>query len=202
MRGEFVNDYLESEKRKVRFEFLSLRNRIEPVLYVGYSADIFTGIQKLSAYKNAKTVLFYLSYGSEVVTDFMVKSAIADGKIVVVPAIKTVGDVKMQVVKISKLEDANQSVYGIRQPEINPDDIVAKDAVDLAFIPAIAFDVYGYRIGYGKGYYDRWLKHIPMHKTVGLAYDCQITEKLPIGEHDLPVGVIITEKRIIQVIKN
>lgn len=197
-----MSDYLESEKRKIRFDFLSLRNRIEPDLAAVYSANILAGIKKLSVYEKAKTVLFYLSYGSEVVTDFMVKSAIEEGKVVAVPAIKIIGDVKMQVVRIARLEDANRYVYGIRQPEINPDEIITKADVDLAFIPAIAFDVNGHRIGYGKGYYDRWLEHVPISKTVGLAYDFQITDKLPTGQHDLPVGTIITEKRIVQIIQN
>ena len=69
----------------------------------------------------------------------------------------------------------------------------------MVFIPGIAFDARGYRTGYGKGYYDRWLKSVPLEKTVGLAYDFQITDKLPTEEYDIPVGVIITEKRIMQI---
>ncbi|MDR3253687.1 MAG: 5-formyltetrahydrofolate cyclo-ligase, partial [Endomicrobium sp.] len=86
----------------------------------------------------------------------------------------------------------------IRQPEIIPDDIVKQDNIDLIFVPGLAFDVLGYRMGYGKGYYDRWLKNLPSEKIVGLAYDFQIADKLPSEKYDIPVGLIITEKRVIR----
>jgi 5-formyltetrahydrofolate cyclo-ligase len=202
MRGKSVSGYLDLEKRKIRRDFLTLRNGIEPALIKMYSSDILIRIKNLFAYKKAKAVMFYLSYGSEVITDFMINSAFDDGKMVVVPAIKKTGDEEMYAVKISKITDAYLSVYGIRQPEIEPNYTVEKDNIDLIFVPGLAFNVEGYRIGYGKGYYDRWLKNVPIEKTVGLAYDFQITDKLPIGKHDLPVGVVITEKRIVEIIKN
>lgn len=197
-----MNDYMESEKRKVRYEFLNLRNRIDPISASAYSNMIFSKIMQLPVYLKAKTVMFYLSYGSEVVTDAMIASAIEEEKTVVVPAIENPGDGDMCAVKLSRLEDAYQSVYGIRQPEIHQEDTVEKDAIDLIFVPGIAFDYEGFRIGYGKGYFDRWLKGILPEKTIGVAYDFQITEKMPAGKYDLPVGMIITEKRIIQIKKN
>jgi len=197
-----VKDSLESEKRKVRFEFLNLRNRIDPILAAAYSNVIFSKIVKLPVYEKAETVMFYLSYGSEVVTDAMIASAIEDGKTVVVPAIANPGDGKMEAVKIARIEEAYQSVYGIRQPEINAEDLVNKDDIDLIFVPGIAFDEKGFRTGYGKGYFDRWLKGVPLEKTIGIAYDFQVTDKLPAGKYDLPVGMIVTEKRIVETIKN
>jgi 5-formyltetrahydrofolate cyclo-ligase len=202
LRGKFVNDCLESRKRKVRYEFLSLRDRIEPVLASAYSNMIFARIRKLPAYENALTIMFYLSYGSEVVTDAMISSALGEGKIVAVPAIENPGDGMMKAVRITRIEDAYQSVYGIRQPEINADDVVGKAEIDLMFVPGIAFDNKGYRTGYGKGYFDRWLEGIPSNKTIGIAYDFQIADELPSGKHDLPVGMIVTEKRIIEIKKN
>jgi 5-formyltetrahydrofolate cyclo-ligase len=202
VRGKFVSGCLESEKRKIRHEFLALRNKINLDLATVYSAGVFTGIKKLSAYEKAKTVMFYLSCGSEVVTDFMINSAFDIGKAVVVPAVKNFGHEKIYAVKISKLEDAYLSVYGIRQPEINSDNIVEKGNIDLIFVPGLAFDVKGYRTGYGKGYYDRWLKDVPFEKTVGIAYDFQVTKQLPTGEYDVPVGIVVTEKRVIQTKEN
>jgi 5-formyltetrahydrofolate cyclo-ligase len=190
---------LESEKRKIRHEFLALRNRVSVDLAAICSAGIFAKIKKFSAYEKAKTVMFYLSYGSEVVTDFMINSAFGSGKAVIVPAIKNSGDGKMYAAKILRLEDACLSVYGIRQPEINSGNIIEKDNIDLVFIPGLAFDIKGYRTGYGKGYYDRWLKGVPFEKTVGLAYDFQLTNQLPIEKYDLPVGIIVTEKRVVQI---
>jgi 5-formyltetrahydrofolate cyclo-ligase len=197
-----VKDYLESEKRKVRYEFLNLRNRIDPILASAYSGMIFAKIKKLPVYEKAKTVMFYLSYGSEVMTDAMISSSIEEDKTVAVPAIQTPGDGKMFAVKLLRLEDAYQSVYGIRQPEINREDMLEKGEIDLVFVPGIAFDYEGFRVGYGKGYFDRWLEGIPPEKAVGIAYDFQLTDKMPAGKYDLPVGVIVTEKRIIQIKKN
>jgi 5-formyltetrahydrofolate cyclo-ligase len=199
VRGKFVSDCLELGKRKIRHEFLALRNRMNPDLVAVYSAGIFAGIKKLPAYEKAKIVMFYLSHGSEVVTDFMINSAFGSGKAIVVPAIKDLRYEKMYAVKISKLEDARLTVHGIRQPEINSCSIVEKDNIDLIFVPGIAFDIKGYRTGYGKGCYDRWLKSVPFEKTVGLAYDFQVANQLPIGEYDIPVGIIVTEERVIQI---
>jgi 5-formyltetrahydrofolate cyclo-ligase len=197
-----VKDLLESEKRKVRYEFLSLRDRIEPVLAAAYSNIIAAAVKKLPAYEKAGAVMFYMSYGSEVITDAMIAAALEDGKTVAVPAIENPGDGAMIAVKISRIEDAYQSVYGIRQPEVNSEDAIKKDYIDLVFVPGIAFDFEGYRTGYGKGYFDRWLEGIPTEKTIGLAYDCQITDKVPSGKYDLPVGAIMTEKRFIRITKN
>ncbi len=193
---------MESEKRKVRYEFLNLRDRIDPILASAYSNMIFSKIKRLPEYEKARQVMFYLSYGSEVVTDAMIAAALDAGKTVAVPAIETPGDGSMYAVRISRIEDAYQSVYGIRQPEINEEDIVDKEDIDLIFVPGIAFDYAGYRTGYGKGYFDRWLEGIPVERSIGIAYDFQITEKVPTGDYDLPVGMIITEKRIIQIKKN
>jgi 5-formyltetrahydrofolate cyclo-ligase len=200
MRGKYVSDYLELEKKKKRAEFLSMRNRLDPVSALTCSVSILASVKKLPIYEQANTLMIYLSYGSEVITDFIVKAAIEEEKNVVVPAIKSPGDLCMQAVKIIDLQEANESVYGVRQPEVIPDDVVVKEDINLVLVPGLAFDLLGNRLGYGKGYYDRWLKDIPLCKTVGLAYDFQITSKLPVEKHDLPIGTIVTEQRIIQII--
>jgi len=190
---------LESEKKEIRHKFLILRNKLAQNLIFSYSVGIFTKIKNFSVYKKAKTVMFYLSCASEVITDFMVDCAISEGKTVVAPAIKDFTNRKMCAVKFSDLKNTYQSIYGIRQPVINADNIVEKDDIDLVFVPGVVFDTNGYRIGYGKGYYDRWLKDMPFKKTVGLAYNFQIVNKLPIRKYDLPVGFIFTEEVVIEV---
>jgi 5-formyltetrahydrofolate cyclo-ligase len=199
-----VSDYLnleKLEKRRMRSEFLSIRNKFDTTSALVCSIVILATLKKFFLYEQANTLMVYLSYGSEVITDFIMESAIEEDKNVVVPAVKNIGDSLMQAVKIIRPEEANQLVYGIRQPEINSNNVVSKNFIDLVLVPGIAFDLSGYRLGYGKGYYDRWLKDVSLSKTVGLAYDFQITNKLQIGKHDLPIGTIVTEQRIIQIIK-
>lgn len=197
-----MNDLTKSEKSKMRYDYLIIRDRLEPAIRFAYSSIIFSRIKKLEEYKNAKTIMFYLTYGSEVITDMMINEVLADDKTVVVPIIKTPGDGVMQSIKISKLEDCYERVYGIRQPEFNQDEVVNKKDIDLVFVPGIVFDNKGYRIGYGKGYYDKWLVGIDVSKIIGLAYEVQLTDKLPVGQYDLPVGKLLTEKRCIEFTTN
>jgi len=185
------------EKNKIRYEYLMLRNKIEISARYSYSNSILEKIKSLKQYEQAKIVMLYLSYGSEVVTDLMIKEFLLDGKEVAVPIILTPGDGIMQAIKINSLEECSANkVYGIRQPEFDENLIVDKKDVDLILVPGIVFDKKGYRIGYGKGYYDRWLEGTDIEKRIGLAYEVQIVSELPKGKYDLPVGKLITEKEI------
>ncbi|MBQ3943928.1 MAG: 5-formyltetrahydrofolate cyclo-ligase [Elusimicrobia bacterium] len=190
-----------SEKSKIRYDYLKIRDRLEPTLRYAYSNIILSKIKKLKEYQNSGTVMFYLSYGSEVITDAMINEVLSDDKEVAVPVIQNPGDGIMTAVKINKLEDCFDKVYGIRQPEFNEDEVVLKQDIDLIFVPGIVFDTTGYRVGYGKGYYDRWLEGTDISKRIGLAFEVQLVDKIPNGKYDLPVGKIITEKRIIDVSK-
>jgi 5-formyltetrahydrofolate cyclo-ligase len=189
-------------KKKIRNSFLFKRNRITNSNLVLFSTYIFEKIRNLNVYKKSKIIMLYLSFGSEVITDFMIESIIYDGKFVVVPVITDCINKKMSIVKILNLFEMKQRFhccskeYKISNNEYNI--ITNKEIIDLIFVPGVVFDVFGYRIGYGKGYYDRWLVDVPKYKIFGIAYDIQIVEKLPISKYDLPVGFIITNKRIIK----
>jgi 5-formyltetrahydrofolate cyclo-ligase len=197
-----MNEIQSSQKSKLRYDYLKIRDKIEPALRHAYSNIILSRIKKLKEYENSQTVMFYLSYGSEVVTDVMINEFLADGKDVAVPVIQNPGDGIMTAVKINKLEDCYEKVYGIRQPEFDEDEVVSKEEIDLIFVPGIVFDINGYRVGYGKGYYDRWLEGTDILKRVGLAFEVQLIDKIPNGQYDLPVGRILTEKRVIEIVKN
>lgn len=197
-----MNELQNSEKSKIRYDYLKIRDRLEPTLRFAYSNIILSKIKKMKEYQNSRIVMFYLSYGSEVVTDAMINEFLSDGKEVAVPVIQNPGDGIMTAVKINKLEDCFDKVYGIRQPEFNEDEVVAKKDIDLIFVPGIVFDINGYRVGYGKGYYDRWLEGTDISKRIGLAFEVQLIDKIPYGKYDLPVGRILTEKRIIDVSEN
>lgn len=197
-----MNEFQESEKSKLRYEYLKRRDKLEVSLRYAYSDMILSNIKKMKEYEDSKIVMFYLSYGSEVVTDMMINKFLSDGKEVAVPVIQNPGDGIMTAVKINKLEDCIDKVYGIRQPEFDENDVVSGKEIDLIFVPGIVFDTNGYRIGYGKGYYDRWLKGTDISKRVGIAFEVQLIEKIPNGKYDLPVGRILTENRVIEIVKN
>ena len=186
----------EQEKNKIRYEYLMIRNKIEFAARHSYSNSILEKIKSLEEYDKLETIMLYLSYGSEVITDDMVGEFLLDGKDVAVPVISSPGDGIMHAMKINSLQECNVKVYGIRQPEFDESLVVDKKDIDLILVPGIVFDNRGYRIGYGKGYYDRWLEGTDIERRIGLAYEAQVVSELPIGEFDLPVGKIITEKGI------
>lgn len=193
---------IQETKNKLRYDYLKIRDRVEPTARYAYSVSILNKIKQLDSYESSTLVMFYLTYGSEVITDLMIKEVLVDGKDVAVPVIQSPGDGIMTAVRINKIEDCYEKVYGIRQPEFNENDVVSKEDIDLIFVPGIVFDLNGYRIGYGKGYYDRWLEGTDISKRIGLAFEVQLTNKIPNGQYDLPVSKILTEKRIIDIVKN
>lgn len=186
----------EQEKNKIRYEYLMLRNKIEFEARHSYSNSILEKIKSLKVYAEARSIMLYLSYGSEVITDIMVNEFLLDNKDVAVPVISNPGDGIMHAIKINSLQECNTKVYGIRQPEFDESLIVDKNDIDIILVPGIVFDSKGYRIGYGKGYYDRWLQGTDIKKRIGLAYEVQVISEIPKGEYDLPVGMLITEKQI------
>jgi 5-formyltetrahydrofolate cyclo-ligase len=126
----------------------------------------------------------------------MIMSALQSGKRVFVPTIKKADENIMQAVEISSLKDASKSVFGIRQPDLNNESRKAdKNELDLIFVPAIVFDEAGFRIGYGRGFYDRWLAAIDRNKILAIAYDFQVIQRVPREPFDISVALIVTEKR-------
>ena len=137
-------------------------------------------------YQNAETIYFYLPYNQEVRTIPMLERALQEGKKVAVP--KVYGD----TMKFIYLEDLNQIAKGYAGiPEPINDGPVAEDKKALVLMPGLAFDTEGHRIGYGGGFYDRFLAEEPDHPTLALCYDFQMLEKLETEEFDIPVDCVI-----------
>ncbi len=138
------------------------------------------------AYKQAKTVYGYLPYNQEVRTVPILERALRDGKRVAVP--KVYGDT-MKFIYMEDLSLTEKSTMGI--PEPVEDGPVADDETALVLMPGVAFTENGDRIGYGGGYYDRFLSAEPDHPTLALCYDFQIVESLPTEEFDIPVDQVL-----------
>ena len=137
-------------------------------------------------YQQAKTLYGYLPYNQEVRTVPILERALQDGKRVAVP--KVYGDT-MAFVFMEDLTKTEKSSMGI--PEPVADGPVAEDSTALVLMPGLAFTKSGDRMGYGGGFYDRFLAEEPHHPTVALCYDFQIVETLPTEEFDVPVDLVL-----------
>lgn len=138
------------------------------------------------AYRNAKTIYGYLPYNQEVRTVPMLEQALRDGKRVAVP--KVFGD-EMKFLYLQDLTQVAKGYAGI--PEPIADEPVAEDKTALVLMPGLAFDPQGHRIGYGGGFYDKFLAAEPNHPTLALCYEFQLLPKLETEEHDIPVDVVL-----------
>ncbi len=138
------------------------------------------------AYRTAETIYGYLPYNQEVRTVPMLEQAIQDGKKVAVP--KVYGD----DMKFIYMEDLSQVSLGYANiPEPMADGPVADDKTALVLMPGLAFDPQGHRIGYGGGFYDRFLAEEPDHPTLALCYEFQMLSHLETEEFDIPVDTVL-----------
>ena len=138
------------------------------------------------AYRTAKTVYAYLPYNQEVRTVSMLEQALRDGKRVAVP--KVYGNT-MKFIYLEDLSKVAKSDMGI--PEPVADAPVAEDQTALVLMPGLAFTKRGDRMGYGGGFYDRFLAEEPGHPTLALCYDFQIVDSLPTESFDIPVDTVL-----------
>ena len=138
------------------------------------------------AYRQAKSLYGYMPYNQEVRTIPILERAIRDGKRVAVP--KVYGDT-MKFIYLDDLTQVANSDMGI--PEPIADEPVADDKTALVLMPGLAFDEAGHRIGYGGGFYDKFLTAEPDHPTVALCYDFQMYAHLDTEEFDIPVDMVI-----------
>jgi 5-formyltetrahydrofolate cyclo-ligase len=182
-------------KEKVRRELINLRKSLSKNEVLEKSNKIKDRLFKMKEFKEASTILFYISYDNEVFTHDMIKDSITNKKNVVVP----VTDKKNKTLILSKLEiwdDLCIGTYNILEPKKEKIKEISIDKIDLIIVPGVGFDKQGHRIGHGKGYYDNLLKNSEA-PTIGLAFEFQIIKNIPIERHDVPIDKIVTEKRLI-----
>lgn len=137
-------------------------------------------------YRQARTIYGYLPYNQEVRTVPLLRQALADGKQVAVP--KVYGDT-MRFILMQDLDAVEKGYAGI--PEPVADEPVANDGTALVLMPGLAFDPEGNRMGYGGGFYDKFLEAEPQHPTIALCYDFQMLPHLETEEHDIPVDLVL-----------
>lgn len=192
MNTYFLKKALREEMRKRRAALTEADRELK-------SREILRRLVSLNEYKSANLVLSYVSLPYEVDTFALLDCAVRDGKKVAVPRCVN-GKPHINFYYISSLEDLSEGSFGILEPEPNPEKL-CRSRTGLCVLPGLSFDRRGTRLGYGKGYYDRFLQNFK-GTMVGICFS-EVLSKSPIprGRFDVPAEIIVTEKEIIRVSK-
>ena len=174
------------DKKALRAEIRAQKRAMTAQEIEEKSAALAEAFYKTAEYKNAKTIYGYLPYNQEVRTTQMLAHALVDGKQVAVP--KVYGD-EMKFILLSDLSQVAKGYAGI--PEPIADGPVAADTTALVLMPGLAFDPEGHRLGYGGGFYDKFLAAEPDHPTLALCYDFQMLPHLDTESYDIPVDRVL-----------
>ena len=177
-------------KREIRKRILSARRGLTPAQCRTHSDAIMETLLATDLYRQAGSVCAYVDVQGEVMTERLIRQAWADGKRVAVP--KVSGD-DLIFYEIHSYGDLQPGYFGIPEPV---DCKELQDPAPLVIVPGVAFDRRGSRIGYGKGFYDRFLKTRPLSSRIAIAYEMQLVDRIPAEEHDIRQEILITEKQI------
>lgn len=181
-------------KWRLREQYRAKRLALSPEEKAQRDEQIACRVRKLWQYTRNDLLLIYVSLPIEVDTYRIVETALADGKCVAVPrCVPNTRD--MEFYRISSLEELKAGTFGVLEPLPREETLVTDFSKGLCIVPAFCYDYNGYRLGYGKGYYDRFLARFG-GQIVGLCYSDCIRRTLPHGRFDRAVELIVTDKFI------
>lgn len=185
------------EKKILRNKILSIRDSLNRNEKEIMDNEIFNKLKNTELYKNARNIFIYISFSNEINTINIIKKALEDKKDVFIPKIYKTNK-SMKAIKLNSFDDLKKNSMGILEP-IDDSKYIEKENIDLIVVPGVVFDKDCNRIGYGGGYYDRYLKDIAYkNNKVVLAYDLQVIDKIENEKHDIKVDYIITNTKIIK----
>src|SRR3989338_5477412 len=186
--GDMINS-----KAYLRREYKNKRNALTEAEVKEKSRMIAERIRNFALFQNAQVIGAYAAIHNEVDLREVLQDQLG-GKKIAFPII--VRNTLLYFSISSYQQQLRRGSYDILEPDSSICPTAAKSDLDIIFVPGLVFDTQGNRLGYGKGYYDRFLQGIPAVK-IGIAYDFQIVQTINSEEHDIPMNFIITEKRII-----
>lgn len=190
-------------KKEIRKKILQLKESLSEQEIQKKSSAIFNTLSNMKFYTNANNVMLYVSFGSEVLTKPIIDDLLQQRKRVFVPV--TVPKTKELIVSELKSfeDDLEIGHFGVMEPKKDALRPVDPTIIDLIVVPGVAFDKEGYRVGYGGGYYDRFIPRLTdQTPKVSLAFEMQLIDKVPTDKYDIPVEYIITEKQSIEIKKD
>lgn len=181
-------------KKNLRAQYRQFRERLDPERKLGMDSSIQSRLLALTEYAGTDRVFTYVSKPIEVDTAALITAALANRKRVAVPRCLP-ETCRMEFYEITSMEDLERGTFGVLEPVPARTRLVTEFGSGLCIVPGLSFDAQGYRLGYGKGFYDRFLSGFG-GVTAGLCYSGCVQWNLPHGYYDRPVDILITEKYI------
>lgn len=192
-------------KNEIRERILARRNALPPAERSAKNTAVLQNLLSIPQVQNARTIMLYLDFRGEVETDGILRWGWQAGKRMAVPVtVKALR--KLIPVELRPFAELQVGTYGIREPKGGTDsrlegrlraDEVPVASIDVSIVPGLAFDGKGGRLGYGGGYYDRFLPSLrPDALKIGLAYEFQLVDSVPAEAHDIRMDLIVTESSV------
>ncbi len=184
-------------RAQLRRRVLKERDSLTPQFRAAASLAITERLWHLPFFAGSRTLFTYVNFRSEPETGTLIRRALAAGKVVTVPY--TVIGSHLLACRIEEPDlDLHPGYCSIPEPDPAKSPPVDTAGIDLVLLPGSVFDLQGGRLGYGGGYYDRFLaKEAPKALRIGLAFEKQVVDKLPIEPHDIPLHLLATEERLL-----
>lgn len=180
------------QKRQLRNELKRLRSLLSESDRQNMSQQITTFLQEIPEFNQAKTIFCYISYLGEVETHPLISTFLQQNRDLAVP--KIMNKTEILAIPLSDFSELEPDRRGILTPKSSQ---AATKPFDIVITPGLGFTEKGGRLGYGRGYYDRWFSKNTVKTKIGLAFEVQLVDELPLEETDIPLDMIVTEKRII-----
>ena len=184
-------------KKDFRKKVIEYRNNKDTNFISTNSQKITEKLLSMNCVKDASTIMLYLDFNNEVKTDQLITKLISLRKTVAAP-VTLKDERKLIPFKIANLKDGlNVGAYGIREPKKDPYNELNVEDIDILIVPAVAYDKDCYRLGYGGGFYDRFIELLREDAiTIGIAFDLQIFDSIPKENHDAQLNYVITENNM------
>ncbi len=183
------------EKAQIRVEMLTKRLKQLPMMKKQRDSKIIETIESMQKFKDAQNVLFYIPIHGEIdLTELFNKYK--ETKSFILPRVVKKKN-ELTLYKINSFDDLEEGAFRISEPKTDLEQI-EPDELNFIILPGIAYSLDGHRIGYGQGYFDRLLKKSDCLK-IGVAYEFQIVDNIPGEDHDVPVDIVVTESRTIEI---
>lgn len=193
---------MENDKNSLRKSILHSRDMLLPEEVKLKSKRIFEKLADLKEYKESSIIMCYMDFRNEVMTADFIQESFNRNKRIAVPLVvrNRNGQRELLASEIHDLKnDLAQGTFGIREPVKDRIREIQPQELDLVIVPGVVFDIRKNRIGYGAGFYDRFLTRTKADcLKAGVAFDMQVLNEVPVDVHDVPLDIIVTESRIIR----